>query len=492
MYKITSPHDILLILPPKRFKEHRYSLGLMYISGYLRDHGYDNTIIESKIFGGKDYQYDREKAREEIIEIVVRLKPKIIGFTSTTIEINEVIWLNREIRSKIDSHSIIGGSHATAMPEQTLLSGFEAVVLGEGEETTLELVRELEKDKPNLSSVGGIAWLDRGSNRVVINKSREQIDISQLSLPAYDKINMDYHTRLGDDIIRGFPIRAAMVMASRGCPYSCTFCGCNRIFGHQIRYRSLDNIKEEIKLLRDKYGVEGIWFADDTLTVSYDHVQKVCDIMKELGMYWGAQSRVDLTNEKMVKLMSSSGCLQLDFGVESGNQRVLDKIINKRIKLAEVEKAFILCRKYHLRTQASFMIGFPTETKEEMEDTFRFAQKIKPDYYSFNILMPLPGTEIYEKYFKGEITLADYEDVNFHKTKDKFNKSQVKDLNRLHAQWRSKLFEGVKIRSLIHPLKVLVLFLRLGHKRERVKFIGFKIKRATKYFLNKLGFKFVL
>ena len=114
MSKITKPTDIVLILPPKRFKEHRYSLGVMYISGYLRDRGYDNTIIESKILGGKDYVYDRQKARREIIETAIRLQPKIIGFTASTIEINEVVWLNNQIREKINCYSIIGGPHVTA------------------------------------------------------------------------------------------------------------------------------------------------------------------------------------------------------------------------------------------------------------------------------------------------------------------------------------------------------------------------------------------
>ncbi len=492
MPQILNAKEIVLILPPKRYKEHRYSLGLMYISGYLRDNGFDNTIIESKILGGINYQYDREKARKEIIETTIKLKPKIIGFTATTIEISEVIWLNSQVRAQINAYSIIGGPHVTASPEEVLQAGFDFAVIGEGEETILELVKELEKDNPDFSAIKGITWLDKANNKIIINPERELMDISDISLPAYDKVNMEFHTKVWDDIIRGVPIKSVMIMASRGCPYRCAFCACNRVFGQKVRYRNLENIKKEIEILRNQYGVEGIWFADDTLTINYDHVKKVCGIMKELGMYWGAQSRVDLTDEKVVKLMKESGCLQLDFGVESGSQRVLDEIINKRIKLADITKAFQLCKKYGIRTEASFMVGLPGETKKEMEETFEFAKNIKSSHYSFNVFTPLPGAKLYDDFFKGEISLDDYQEINFHRTKDKFNKSEVKELEVLFKIWRRKIFEGVKRRGFLHPFTILLIWFKLGNKRERLNFILFKLGRAARYLLNKIGFHFSL
>lgn len=490
MPKILNAKEIVLILPPKRYKEHRYSLGLMYISGYLRDHGFDNIIIESKILGGANYQYDREKARKEIIETTIKLKPKIIGFTATTIEISEVIWLNSQIKTQINTYSIIGGPHVTATPEEVLRAGFDFAVIGEGEATILELVKELEKDNPDFSTIKGIAWLDKTNNKIIINPERELMDISDISLPAYDKINMEFHAKVWDDIIRGIPIKSVMIMASRGCPYRCTFCACNRVFGQKVRYRSLENIKKEIEILRNNYGVEGIWFADDTLTINYDHVKKICEIMKELNMYWGAQSRVDLTDEKVVKLMKESGCLQLDFGVESGSQRVLDEIINKKIKLTDITRAFQLCKKYGIRTEASFMVGLPGETKKEMEETFEFAKKIKSNHYSFNIFTPLPGAKLYDDFFKGEISLDDYQEINFHKTKDKFNKSEVKELEVLFKIWRQKIFEGVKKQGFLHPFMISLIWFKLGNKQERLDFILFKLGRAVKYALNKIGFHF--
>ncbi|MFA5124393.1 MAG: radical SAM protein [Patescibacteria group bacterium] len=489
MIKISQDKDLIFILPPKRLKEHRYSLGLMYISGYLRDHGFDNLIIDGKIFADRGYQYDnRERAKEEIIKAVLEFKPQVIGFTATTMEIAEAVEMNQRIKKELKVFSIIGGPQATADPIGVVNSGFDAAIIGEGEQTTFELIKELQQESPDLRKVKGIAWPDQ-NNEVVINERREYMDLTDLSLPAYDKVNMTYYTKIWDDIIRGIPMKAVMVMASRGCPYSCTFCACNQVFGRQVRYRSLENIKKEIYLLRDKYGVEGIWFADDTLTANYDHVRKVCQIMKEAGLYWGAQSRVDLVNEEIIKLMAESGCLQLDFGVESGNQRVLDEIINKRIKLSDVEKALELCRKHGIRREAGFMIGLPGETKEEMRQTFEFAKKIKADHYSFSIFTALPGTKLFNDFFKGRINTSDYCNFSFFQSQDKFNRSGVSDsqeLGKLFESWRQEIFEGVKKRGLTHFLKLAKIWLKLGNKKERLDFILFKVKRALKYYFDKI------
>lgn len=221
--EINQPQDIVLIFPPHRLKEHRYSLGLLYISGYLRDHGYDNVVVENLFLGGANYHYQgREQARVDIINEVIKLQPKIIGFTSSTIEINEVIAMNQEIRKSVPALSIIGGPHVTAAPEEVLKRGFDVAVIGEGEITTLELIKELAKAKPDLSQIKGIVW-KKTNGQIVVNPPRELMDITSSSLPAYDKIYMEKYLRVSDEVLRGVPIKAAIVMASRGCPYACTF-----------------------------------------------------------------------------------------------------------------------------------------------------------------------------------------------------------------------------------------------------------------------------
>jgi len=469
--------DIVLVVNPKRWKELRFSIGLLCISSYLEKYGYKNVVLERKLLLG--VEYDRNLAEKLILDKIREIKPKIVGFSATVSEVNEVIKLNNLIK-EIDQSiiSIVGGPHATACPTDFIDEGLDIVVMGEGEETALEIIREIEKDNPDFSKIKGIVWKD---NQIKINPQRVYIDINDLPMPSYNKINMQYHTSIGDGIIRGLPLKTVMVFGSRGCPYNCSFCGCNRVFGRKVRYRSYKSVKEELIFLRDKYSVEGIWFADDTFTIQDDYVLNMCRIMKEIGLVWGAQARVDLIKEDVIKQMAQSGCLQLDFGVESGSQRILTEIIHKGTKIEQAIESFKLCRKYGIRTLANLMMGLPTETFQEMEQTFKFAKKLKADFYVFSICTPLPGTPLFEKFFFQEISSSDFKDLHFFTGQDKFNKSQVKNLRELNLAWRRKLTNQTKWRTLTHPYLFIKIFFRFSHKKERIKFILAKFKNLTKF-----------
>ncbi|GAG22951.1 unnamed protein product, partial [marine sediment metagenome] len=218
----------------------------------------------------------------------------------------------------------------------------------------LDLIRCLEGNQ-DYDKVLGLSW--RKEKQFVHNVPRPLIeDINTLPYPAFDKIDISYCTQLHNWVIRGLPLRVVLVTSSRGCPYSCVYCGCNSIMGKEIRYRNYDNLYGEIQLLKDNYGVEAIWFADDILTINRDHVRTVCRVMKDLSVYWGCQARVDSIDEELLQEMKSGGCLQLDFGVESGSDRILKEIINKKTTAAQAKNAFQLCSKLGIRTLANLMI----------------------------------------------------------------------------------------------------------------------------------------
>lgn len=481
--KIERNTDILLIYPPQRWLMHRYSSGLLYISSYLRANGYDNTIVENGLLKKRGIEIkkgDHETAPRFIIDYAKKVQPKIVGFTATTPEVFEVIEINRKIKEVCPNVvSIVGGPHATAKPEDFLRNGFDVVVIGEGEATMLALVQELGKNNPDLKNVKGIAFLK--GNDIITTESRDLIDMAALPIPAYDKIDMSRYVFMYDGVVRGFPMRSAIVTASRGCPFNCSFCACNRVFGRVVRYLSEKQIREEINFLRDNYDVEGIWFADDTMTISRDHILKICYIMKDLGMFWGAQSRVDLADKSLIQIMKNSGCLQLDFGVESGSQRILDDIIEKRIKVSQVEETFAFCREVGIRTMASFMMGFPTETKRDLCETYWLAKHLRADHYGVAICTPLPGTNLYDRYFKDEISLSDYENLNFHREHSKFNKSEVKGLTAMNLAWRKELYKSTKWRRIFHPWMNLKVFWKLPHKKERLKFMAHKLGSLAKF-----------
>ena len=267
-------------------------------------------------------------------------------------------------------------------------------------------------------------------------------------------------------IIRGLPLRGALLHTTRGCPYSCSFCGCNLIFGRNLRFRNLSVIEKEIKYLKEIKKIEGIWIIDDTFTINKEHIIGVAKILKKYNLIWGCQSRVNTINVELIRIMKENGCVQLDFGIESGSQRILDDIIGKRININQVINSFKLAKKYKIRTLANFMIGFPTETYNDLNKTIKLAKLIKADIYIFSIATPLPGTELY-KMIGEEIKPEEYSllDWNGGELTDRLNKSEIKniceELNKINYYFfKTTLFRFFSIRNLI-------LYFRLPNKFKR-------------------------
>jgi radical SAM superfamily enzyme YgiQ (UPF0313 family) len=386
--------------------------------------------------------------------------------------------------------TIVGGPQSTARPSEFLRQGVDVAVVGEGEATVVELVKmlqynfEQQKDfneikKQNIEgfkNILGIAYQNL-SGEIVINAPRPYIDLTHQVLPVYDKIDVESYVKIADGTVRGLPLRSGIILTSRGCPYDCTFCDCNKVFGQRVRYRGLTNVRAEVKLLKEKYDVEGIWLADDTFTLNKEHILGVGRIMKEFGIVWSCNTRVNLLDAELIQEMKKNGCVQFDIGVESGSPRVLDQVMHKRISLDQIRKAFALCRKLGMRTLASFMMGLPTETREEMEQTMRLAKEIKANFYVLSIFTPLPGSSLFDQYYQHEVTSEDYKNLNFFIGLEKFNKSEVKNLKELNTKWRKELAWLMKKENLNSLWFIAKMFFKLKHKKERIMFFWQKVKR---------------
>ena len=442
---------IILIIPPSRWKDHRYSLGIMYIASYLQLHGYSSSIIDDALM--QQSTYNQENALRSIAIKVEQDQPDIVGITCLVNEIEETIRLSNAIkqispRTKI----IVGGTQAFNTPEIFLRNDIDYVVRGEGEATTLELIQSIYEDN-DVGAVKGIAW--RNTDTIVYNDPRPPIeDLDSIPYPSYHLVNMKKHTSIHTWVIRGLPFKTGMVMTSRGCPYSCSFCQCNAIFGSKIRFRSAENIYAEIKLLRDQYDAEAIWFVDDTLAVNKRHLSEICAIMKELQIWWSCQARIDTVDDKTVSMMRKSGCIQIDFGVESGSNRILREIINKRITVDQTKRAFAACRNQKMRTLANLMIGFPTETKKEMYSTLKLGKEINANSYVLSIATPLPNTKLWDM-VNPDITDDELYKLNFFDSEllDKFNKSEVSDLVALREKFLKELNSNQFFRKKLSTLK---------------------------------------
>jgi len=469
--------DIVFLSPLSRLVLHRYALGVLTLSSHLREKGFDNIIIEPhKLTKKKIKFYDMDnKLRKELETNLIRMmankQPKYICITAATSEFNEAADMIKRIRDVCaNSKIIVGGYHVNAVPEDFLHYGADFTVYGEGEITLHELIKRLEEGKKDFANIDGLGW--RNKNKAIVNKPRTPIsDLDIIPLPAYDKIDMKYYIRMWDGTVRGFPLKACKITTSRGCPYDCCFCGCPITFGRKVRYHGAERIEKEVKLLKEKYGIEGIMVTDDTLTINKDHLRKVCKIMKKYNMVWDCQARVNTFDEEMACMLKDAGCLQVCFGVESGSQRILDDIIEKRITVEEARIAYKICKKHGLSTMANFMIGLPTETRAEMEKTLQLAKELNANYYCFSIATPLPGTRLYdmigvkikpEEYYKLDWTTPHIKE---------FNRSEVKDVIALGEKFHNQL-KGIMLRNgLLNVPKFIHLWLVLPNKTKRIFYV---------------------
>ncbi|MBN2109732.1 MAG: B12-binding domain-containing radical SAM protein, partial [Methanosarcinaceae archaeon] len=269
---------------------------------------------------------------------------------------------------------IIGGPHTSVAPE-TIPDIVDHIIMGEGEKAIVDIVEGNE------------------TKRIVRAERIQNLD--KLPLPAYDLFvdcGYDEKTWLIPKAKKVFSYSS-----SRGCPFNCTFCSSKNIWGRQYTYVSPEKMVEDLKGLQDNYRIDGVYFREDNFTVNKKRLQRLCELMKEKTprLLWATESRVDTLTEPLLKLMHDAGCRGLYFGVEGGNQKMLD-YYNKEISLRQIEDVFRWTRKLGMKTYASFIIDTPDETIEDRMDLVNLIEKIKPDFYNLNHFTALPGSELYE------------------------------------------------------------------------------------------------
>jgi radical SAM superfamily enzyme YgiQ (UPF0313 family) len=290
-------------------------------------------------------------------------------------------------------------------PLETLkIASIDSVVRGEGEYVFSDILNSFESNR-SLSGVKGLAFKENGN---VVDTgvrgflSNEQLD--SIPFPARELVPIQkYHSLLA----KTSPITT--LMTSRGCPFRCIFCDRPQM-GKVFRFRSADNIIKEMISCLDM-GIKELFFYDDTFTVSKSRVLDFCNKVIKSGlnkkMTWDIRSRVDTMDEEIIKAIKSAGCDRVHYGVESGTEKIL-KVLKKDIHLEKAEHIIKLTSKYGIKTLAHFMLGNPTETREDILQTISFAKKIKPDYAQFSITVPYPGTELYREGLQSGILSKDY------------------------------------------------------------------------------------
>jgi anaerobic magnesium-protoporphyrin IX monomethyl ester cyclase len=401
------------------------SLGLAYLAAISERRGDDVRVLDMQVEG------------TPLRQAVSEHPPDVVGITATTIQIERAWQLARELRDLTEAPIILGGPHPTVLPDESVqMPGVDAVVRGEGEQTWVELCERMESGD-SFQGVGGVTYEQNGE--AVHNPDRRVIEnVDSLPFPAFHQFKMDLYSNLQPtlDEIEGpsYPI-----LSSRGCPYRCNYC--SQILPRGWRARSPESVVSEWRWLVNELGAAEIGVLDDSFNIDRQRVLDICDRLVAEGLSrvpWIMINgiRANLVDEELLGRMREAGCIRTAFGVESGNQRILDEVIHKQLTLDQVRAAFRAAKVVGMETIGFFIIGLPGETEETMEDTIRFACELDPVVANFSMATPFPGTDMYEQVKKtGRLLVRDWHEFAFFENKAQF---ETEDLpaELVERKWR--------------------------------------------------------
>jgi radical SAM superfamily enzyme YgiQ (UPF0313 family) len=371
-----------------------YPLGLGYVASVLKDAGHAVHFLDLALEGG-------DPERRLLLE-VRSVQADAIGMTLMTPNYEEARTLVSRVRPELSGIPIVvGGPHPCAVPEETLKDGTaDIVVLSEGETMAKDLFSAIEEGG-DLQAVPGIAYLDGDARLVVTSPPHQVSDLDASPYPAWDIISPGRYP----GTLRGR--KMAVVLTTRGCPFRCVNCYRGPAAGRHYRKRSISNIMEELRRLYREYGIRAFGFRDDIFTLDMDRARGLCDAISAEGLdiIWNCQTRVDRVDRDLLQRMKRSGCISVDFGVESGSEEIL-KNLKKRITKEQARQAVRNCREIGLPTRAFFMIGLPWETPDTVEETIAFAKELRATNSYFFLATPYPGTVLRDQFLEAGLPVA--------------------------------------------------------------------------------------
>ncbi|TMI23349.1 B12-binding domain-containing radical SAM protein [Candidatus Bathyarchaeota archaeon] len=390
----------LLINPPREVPQPADlpPLGLAYLAGAIHAAGHEVGILEAS-------SYSWAKLANQL----KALNPQVVGVTCWSIERAQAfktVAITREVLP--NSLILLGGPHPSTYPLTELLferCHVDIVAKFEGEETVPEIL-DAVRCGASFEGVSGIWYKHHGDIRRTAPRGVTK-DLNALPMPRYDGIRLDNYNGLPE--IRH--LTTASMVTSRGCPYACNFCSAPVMGQGKVRFRSADNILEEIQTLTEKYGVGAIYFADDLYTTKKKLVLDICAKMIEsrIVLPWVAVTSASYVDEELVIAMKEAGCYRLDFGIESGSPKILKNIADGKVQkhtIDEARQAFALCHKHGIRPRSYLMVGNPGEDESTIDETIALMKEIRPyDTWGATITMIEPGTRLYNLAIqKGVIT----------------------------------------------------------------------------------------
>jgi radical SAM superfamily enzyme YgiQ (UPF0313 family) len=399
-------NDVLAVMPP---------LGLGYLSTALKRHGFATEIFDCNLLNS-DIPRLAEKIRAE--------NTKYVGITACS---NEHNWLKKfckAFENSPDPKIIVGGPHPTGLKARlfTLIPRIDFIVYSEGEAALPLLIKSLEDKNSDYSHIPNLIWKNGGEP--VENPLQLPDDLDELGMPDWEQMSPVQYRKCSPH--GGFSVETpvAQIISTRGCPYACEYCAGYLINGTRIRKRTAGSIIAEIEYLIGTFGVKEIHIEDDNFTFEKNHVLAFCDAVKarNVKVRFGLPNgiRLDRLDDEILSRMHECGFYFFSLGIESGSERILAKM-HKALTVEKIRAGLKLIRKYPFQVKGLFMMGYPTETVSDTNETIRLATSLDLDQAFFSVFIPIPGTREFarlEKEGKVDLNTCDWDNFYSHKNKN--------------------------------------------------------------------------
>jgi radical SAM superfamily enzyme YgiQ (UPF0313 family) len=358
-------------------------LGILYVSAYLERKGFSNEVFDTTFS-------NMQKMRDYLLEF----KPDVIAIyvnLMTKLNVLEIIKFSKVNLNQ--TKIVLGGPEIRYNANDFLNFGADYLVIGEGEETSLELMIALnEKRYDDIKNIPGLGFKNQ-NNEIVFTTEREKLkEVDSLPFPGRDKINLQLYLnawkeRHGENAIS--------ISTMRGCPYTCKWCS-RAVYGLSYRRRSPENVCDELELIQKEYNPDTLWFVDDVFTISHKWLNEFNETLKQRNLIikFECITRADRMNEEVIKLLKDAGCFRVWIGAESGSQKVID-LMDRRVDVDQVRQMIKLTQNNGIQAGTFIMLGYPGETEDDIEETIRHLKESNPEYFTITVAYPIKGTELF-------------------------------------------------------------------------------------------------
>ncbi len=358
-------------------------LGLLYISAYLIGKGVPNDVFDSTF-----------SSQSEQLDFIGAKRPRVVALYTNLMTKIQIIRLIKILKSDEFGHPVIviGGPDVSYNIENYLRAGADFLVIGEGEETMYELYSAL-RDRTDVGQVNGIAFL-RGQMVVQTAPRTKFRELDQLPLPNRDAIPMDRYLQTWK---QNHGQSSMTISTQRGCPYTCKWCS-TAVYGQSYRRRPAGQVAAEMKMLKQKYNPDAVWFVDDVFTISHKWLTSFHDEVQrqQAQIPFECITRAERLNPEILRLLKNAGCFRIWIGAESGSQKVID-LMDRRVDVDHVKQMIRQTNSLGIETGTFVMVGYPGEDESDIATTIRYLKEANPTHYTITVAYPIKGTSLYNE-----------------------------------------------------------------------------------------------